>query len=231
MSAVQGAQRHFLQPLNATALNTTEANSTQEFLQDGATLKYITQLEGTPLRLPERRFVGAVSARLELGKWWTHPAQSFAKLQGGIRTEWMPKPRGDDYVLTTQLRVGKTVGAVPLDELNVLGIRGDNDLWLRGHAATHAGKKGAAPMGRDYVLFNSEWDKNLYQGAWLKIKAGPFFDTGRISDPSAVLGSRQWLFDSGAQIKLRLFGGLGLGLSYGRGLRDGTHAIHVFASR
>ena len=86
-------------------------------------------------------------------------------------------------------------------------------------------------MGRDYLLFNGEWDKNVYKGGLFSIKVGPFFDTGRVSDPSAVLGSRQWLFDTGVQIKVRLFGGFGLALSYGRGLSDGTHAVHASALR
>jgi len=228
-SAVQMADRRFLHL--ATAQNSADATFARDFLQDGTTLKYVTQLEGTPLRVPERRFVATVTGRLELGKWWTRPAQSFTKLQGGIRAQWMPQPRGDDYVFSTQLRAGKTLGAVPLDELNVLGMDGDDDLWLRAHSGTYAAKKGAAPMGRDYLLFNGEWDKNVYKGGLFSIKVGPFFDTGRVSDPSAVLGSRQWLFDTGVQIKVRLFGGFGLALSYGRGLSDGTHAVHASALR
>ncbi|HET8668768.1 MAG TPA: hypothetical protein VFM10_12365, partial [Terriglobales bacterium] len=229
-SAVQLADRRFLSPVS-TAQNMADASFAQEFLPDGLSLKYVTQLEGSPLQVPEKRFVAVTTARLELGKMWTRPARSFAKVQAGVRATWMPQPRGDDYVFSTQLRAGKTFGAVPLDELSTFGMDGDNDLWLRAHAGTHDGKKGAAPMGRDYLLFNSEWDKNVYNGGFLKIKIGPFFDAGSVSDPFAVLGSRAWLFDTGVQCKVRLFAGVGVVLSYGRDLRGGTNALHASALR
>jgi tetratricopeptide (TPR) repeat protein len=221
-SAVQYADRRFLHPFTSQSGDTTFLN---DFLQDGPTLKYMTQMDGTLIRMPERRLAVSTTAGLELGKWWARPAQSFTKLHAGMRATWLPQPRGDDYAFTAQFRAGKTFGMVPLDELNVLGIGGDNDLWLRGHAVTHSGKKGSAPIGRDYLLFNSEWDKNVYSGGFFQVKVGPFFDTGRISDPSGLIGSREWLFDTGVQVKVRLFGGMGIALSYGRDLRGGTNAL------
>ena len=224
-SAVEVADRRYLTPMAAPG--TTDAS----LAQDGPTLKYVTQLKGKPLRVPEKRLVGTVTARAALGKWWASSAQAFAKVEGGVRTTWMPQEKGDDYALSAQLRAGKTFGALPLDELNVLGVEGDSGLWLRGHAAVHAGKKGAAPMGRNFLLFNSEWDKNVYQGAIFGIKLGPFLDMGRVTDPAGMLGSRRWLIDSGVQLKLRVFGGLGITLSYGRGLVDGSNALHASALR
>lgn len=228
-SAVQLAGRRFVRSLADSTQTGADASFAADFLQNGTTLKYTTQLDGTPIHLPERRLVGTVNTDLEVGKWWTSNAQSFAKVQSGIRVQWMPQPRGDDYTLATQIRAGKTWGAVPLDELNTLGMGGDNDLWMRAHPVTHGGRKGGAPMGRRYLLWNSEWDKNLYHNGFMTLKVGPFFDAGRISDPSAALGSRQWLFDTGAQIKVRLFGSASFALIYGRDLRGGTQAFRAAA--
>lgn len=227
-TGVEVAQRRFSKYGTATTVDRDLARS---FLRDGSSLKYYTQIEGSPLRVPERRFVTTMTARTEVGKWWTSPAHSFVKLQGGVGSQWMPQRRGDDYALNTQVRVGKTFGSIPFDELNVLGVDNDNDLWLRGHDVAHESKKGAAPMGRDYVLFNNEWDKNVYTSAPVSVKVGPFLDAGRITDASGVLGSREWLVDAGLQIKLRLFGGFGATLIFGRGLTDGRHALKASALR
>ncbi len=210
---------------------TGDAAFARDFLQGGATVKYATQLEGAVIRIPEKRFSTTAVGRIEFGKWWARPAQSFAKVQGRLRAQWTPRAKGDDYALTGQFSAGKIFGAVPLDELSTMGMDGESDLWLRGHAVVHDGKKGFAPMGRKYVLFNSEWDKNVYSGTLFSVKLGPFLDSGRISDPSAILGSRQWLVDSGVQIKVRVLGAVGITLSYGYGLVDGEHAFHASALR
>jgi len=71
---------------------------------------------------------------------------------------------------------GEISGNVPLDELYQLGVERDNDLWLRGHSATTDGRKGRAPLGRRYMLLNSEVSKTLYDGAFFHVQLGPFFD-------------------------------------------------------
>ena len=58
------------------------------------------------------------------------------------------------------------------------------------------------------------------------MQLGPFADIGKIADPGAELGSHQWLFDTGAQAKLRVFGS-GLVFSYGKDLRTGNNAFYL----
>jgi hypothetical protein len=60
----------------------------------------------------------------------------------------------------------------------------------------------------------------------VKLQFGPLFDVGKITDPDTALGSHQWLFDTGAQVKFRVFGS-GLVFSYGKDLRSGNNAFYV----
>lgn len=55
---------------------------------------------------------------------------------------------------------------------------------------------------------------------------GPLVETGRIAAPGTMPGSRKWLFDSGAQAKLRIFG-RGLVFSYAKDLGSGNNAFDV----
>jgi len=162
----------------------------------------------------------------QLGRIWSQPSHSFEKLRGSARFHWFPQAQGDDYEVQQSMRAGKTFGDVPFDELYMLGLERDNDLWLRGHIGTRDGRKGSAPLGRNYFLSNWEADKNVYRGGVFTVKVGPFLDTGKITDASAGLGSHQWLWDLGAQAKVRVFG-IGMAFSYGKDLRSGNNAFYV----
>lgn len=205
-----------------------EPGFASEFLRDGTSLKYVAEISGTPIRIPERRISTAATLHFSTGKFWSTPASnSFVTLTGGTRATYHPQASGDDYALTTQFRAGKTFGEVPLDEVFFLGIERDSDLWLRAHAGTRDGRKGSAPFGRGYVIFNSELDKSIYNGGFLRIKAGPFLDAGRAYDPFPVLGSAKSLVDAGVQVKFTILGSAGVTLSYGRGLRDDRSAFYA----
>ncbi len=165
-------------------------------------------------------------ASSQAGRIWSQPSHSFEKLQGSLRLHWFPQSQGDDYEVQHRIRAGKTFGDVPFDELFMLGLERDNDLWMRGHIGTRDGRKGSAPLGRNYFLSNWEADKNVYGNGIFTVKLGPFLDTGKITDPSAGLGSHQWLWDLGAQAKVRVFG-VGVVFSYGKDLRSGNNAFYV----
>ena len=120
------------------------------------------------------------------------------------------------------LGAGKVFGDVPLDQLYQLGVERDNDLCMRGHPGTIDGRKGRAPLGRRYLLLNSELNKTVYDAAFLRVQLGSFFDAGAIADPSGTIGSQKWLFDTGIQGRIRVLGSLSVVLSYGRDLRNGT---------
>jgi hypothetical protein len=130
---------------------------------------------------------------------------SLEKLQGSLRLHWFPQSQGDDYEIQHQLRAGKTFGDVPFDELFILGLERDNDLEMRGHIGTRDGRKGSAPLGRNYFLSNWEADKNLYRNGIFTVKLGPFLDTGKITDARPGWVRHNWLWDLGAQVKVRLW--------------------------
>jgi hypothetical protein len=68
-------------------------------------------------------------------------------------------------------------------------------------------------------------DKNIYQNGFFTIKLGPFLDNGAVADSSGLFGSPRWLWDAGAQCKVRVLGSLTVVLSYGRDLRGGRNVF------
>jgi len=197
-----------------------------QMLAAGYQLKQVAQISSTFWRVPQRRFDMAAAAASQAARLWATPPESFEKLTGSLGWHWFPQTRGDDYETWQQLRAGRTLGQVPFDELFILGLERDNDLPLRAHIGTRDGRKGSAPLGRDYFLENWELDKSLYSNGALKLQLGPLFDIGKITDSGTMLGSHKWLFDAGAQAKLRIFG-RGLIFSYGKDLRTGNNAFYV----
>jgi hypothetical protein len=112
----------------------------------------------------------------------------------------------------------------------MLGLERDNDLWLRGHVGTRNGLKGSAPLGRNYFLSNWEIDKTVYNNGLFGIKLSPFLDTGKITDPSGLLGSHVWLVDAGIQLKFSVLG-VGATFTYGKDLRTGNNAFYATTER
>jgi hypothetical protein len=159
---------------------------------------------------------------------WSTPAESFFKIQGSLQGHWFPHSQGDDYELDEKVRAGKTFGQVPFDELFMLGLERDNDLPMRAHIGTRDGRKGSAPLGRNYFLSNWEFNKNVYDNGLLGIRLSPFLDTGKITDPITALGSKKWLFDTGLQLKFRVLV-VGLTFTYGKDLRSGANAFYFTA--
>lgn len=199
---------------------------TPELLAQGFQLKHLGQLNYILARVPERRVVVSTGVSSELGRIWSDTSQAFARVEGSVETHWLPQAEGDDYEMRAKVRAGNTFGQIPFDELFSLGVERDNDLRLRAHKGTRDGRKGNAPLGNSYFLSNWEIDKNVISSGPITLKMGPFLDTGRISYSSPGLGSRKWLWDVGAQAKVRAFG-LGLTFSYGRDLRTGIDLFRV----
>ena len=201
----------------------------QEVLLTGYQLKNITQLNRDLWRVPDRRFESRARISSEAGKIWSAPAHTFERLQGSVAARWLPRMSGDDYAIAQQFRAGKIFGRVPFDELYMLGLERDNDVWMRAHIGTRGGRKGSAPLGRNYFLSNWEMDKNVYNGL-LSIKLSPFLDIGKSTDSLAGLGSRGWLWDTGVQAKVRVLG-VGFVVVYGKDLRSGNNAFYLMAGR
>lgn len=199
---------------------------TPDLLAKGYQLKQSLQMNALLWHMPEKRFTVEGGVSSQTARLWSQPEESFEKLQGSVEWHWFPQSQGDDYEMRQRFSTGKTFWTVPFDELFMLGLERDNDLPLRGHIGTRDGQKGSAPLGRDYFLSNWEADKNVYGNGVLNLKLGPLLDTGKISDPSPSLGSHKWLWDVGAQAKLRVFG-TGVAFSYGKDLRTGNNAFYL----
>jgi tetratricopeptide repeat protein len=178
------------------------------------------------VRVPERRFILESSTRVTVGREFASALGPFATIRGSLSAHWFPREEGDDYEMHARIHAGATAGKASLDELFQLGVERDNDLWLRGHAGTLDGRKGAAPLGRRYFLANWEMDKNIYHNGLFAVKIGPFLDNGAIADSSGLFGSQRWLWDSGVQCKVRILGGVTAVFSYGRNLRGGKGAFY-----
>ena len=202
---------------------------TTQLLAQGTQLKQTAKLGYELWRSPEHRINFSSEASFQAGRLWSKSAQNFERVQASLVTHWFPKSHGDDFETLWRIRTGKTFGQIPFDELLMVGLERDNDLWLRGHIGTRDGRKGSAPLGRDYFLSNWETDKNIYSNGFFSVKLGPFVDAGKISDSSAVLGAKNWLWDIGVQTKLRVLG-IGVTVSYGKDLRRGNNAFYATLS-
>ncbi len=127
------------------------------------------------------------------------------------------------------MRAGAFDGA-PFDELFMLGMERDNDLWMCGQIGTRDGRKGSSPLGNNYFVSNTDFYKRLYGNGLFAIKAGPLLDIGRASAPTYGLSNGKWLFDAGAEVKLTVLG-TSVSLIYGRDLRSGTNAFYGTAAQ
>ena len=177
------------------------------------------------LRYPDRRFTLDSSATAEIGSLLRVSSGRFARIQGSLLAHWLPESRGDDFDSHLGVHAGQGFGSVPFDNLFMLGFDRDNDLWMRGHPGLRNGQKGNAPLGRRYFLVNAETDKIIFKGTFFTVKAGPFLDTGNISDPSGYFGSSKWLCDTGIQAKFRILNSFEIMLGYGKDLRSGQNTF------
>jgi tetratricopeptide (TPR) repeat protein len=206
----------------------SEVSDPDELFPQGFSLKYRLSFDHKLIRIPERRFTTQSSATWEIARVFATPQTSFSKVQGGLQSIWLPLPDTEDYSVTAQFRAGKTIGDSPFDELFILGLGGDNDLWMRGHIATHHRKKGSGFLGRDYLLFNWEIDKMVYKHSLFDLRLGPFLDSGKIYDKTDRFGSIDWLWDIGLQLKFRpLNYRATLAFTYGKDLQTGRNAFYA----
>jgi len=199
---------------------------TPQLLASGYELRQLAEARGALLRVPAHRFTLVGDASSQAARLWSTSPESSEKLQGSIFSRWLPQSEGDDYAMQQSLRAGKTWGQVPFDELFMLGLERDNNLPLRAHIGTRDGRKGSAPLGRNYLLASWETDKDLYSNGLMALKLGPFVDIGAIDGPGTSLGSHKWLYDTGAQIKFRVFSTT-VAFSYGKDLRSGNNAFYL----
>jgi tetratricopeptide (TPR) repeat protein len=197
---------------------------------NGSAIAVRSDMQRSLIRFPERRFTLDSRGSGELGTFFANPLDRYGVIAGSLGATWFPEARGEDYETRTELRAAKTFGNVPFDDLFMLGFDRDNDLWLRGHPGLRNGEKGNAPLGRDYILANGEVNKIVYKDPFFTLRAGPFLDTGKISDPSGFFGSPKWLWDTGIQAKVRILGSFEFVVGYGKDLRSGNNSFFTTVS-
>lgn len=199
-------------------------------LLQGYQLKETAAVNRALWHVPERRFESSLRLASETGRIWSSPAHTFEKLQAGLTAHWLPRMTGDDAAVTQQFRAGRMYGSVPFDELSMLGLERDNDLWMRAHIGTRDGRKGSAPLGRNYFVSNSEIDKHIFNNGLVTVKLSPFLDTGKMTGAPGAPGATKWLWDTGLQAKVRVLG-VGFAVIYGKDLRTGNNAVYLMAGR
>lgn len=203
---------------------------TPELLAQCYQLKQTASLQYQLLRSPEHRLTVASAINATAARLWSVPVQSFSRVQPEVDLHWLPQAKGDDYETNWRLLGGKTFGQIPFDELLMLGLERDNGLPLRAHIGTRDGRKGSAPLGRDYFLENWETDKKLFGNGLITLKIGPFLDIGRMAQALSTPASQKWLFDTGTQLKIRVLG-VGATFIYGKDLRTGNNAFYATVNR
>ena len=216
-AGIEAASREFL---NAPA-SATDAE--KKFFADTSSLAVSLGATRSLVRVPESRFEVNGAAEVRAGRYFAVDSGAFASARGALKATWYPRAKGDDWQMQARLRAGAIAGAATLDDLFQLGVERDNDLWLRGQRGTIDGRKGAAPLGRQFVLANFEIDKNIFNNGFFDVKLGPFFDTGATADSSRLFGSNGWQADAGAQCKVRVLHSVTVVLIYGRDLRAGRN--------
>lgn len=197
----------------------------------GSALEYRAGVNYQLLRIPERRITVGSELNWDIGRMMSGSGDLFSQGRVSVDGRWLPKARGEDYEVEARVRAGTTQGKAPFDELFTLGVERDNDLWLRGHAGTLDGKKGSAPVGRNYFLANADFQKQLYRRALFTVAAGPFLDTGRTDDMFRRNGFGQWLVDTGVEGSVSVAGDLRVSILYGRDLRGGGRVIYATVGR
>ncbi len=209
---------------------------TPALVTPGFELKSLGSVQSKLLDVPEHRFTIVADANSALARLW--PSQSrvsgaphlFGKLQGSATAHWFPQAQGDVYEVQQRLRVGRIFSTAPIDELYVIGMERDTDLWLRGHVGTRDGRKGSSPLAKNYFLTNSDFYCRIYANGLIGIKAGPLLDIARTGAPASGLQTGQWYYDIGAQIKFTVLGA-GVVFTWGHDLRTGNNAFYGAAAQ
>ena len=172
----------------------------------GVELKYAGSLTRTFVRDPARHLNLDSSIDFETGKLWTSSPLRFVKMVNATQFRWR--------ALTSELRVGRSIGQAPFDERFVIGTERDSDLWLRAHPATIDGRKNAANTSSSFAITNTDLQKTIYNAGWFHLSSGPFLDTAKSSI------SKRWLLDTGVELRVNVLGSFGVRISYGQSLAD-----------
>ena len=124
--------------------------------------------------------------------------------------------------MSSRVHGGRIWGKPTIDDLFSIGIDRDTKLWLRGHSAVVDGRKGAGPMGRRYVLWNTEIAKHVFDTAFFKATVVPFADIAH-AGPLYV--------DAGIELRFSLASVVTFSISAGRDVKAGRTVIFTNLTR
>jgi len=210
-----------------TSIRTTHRSISEKTFDSGWSFEQRNQFDLPVLSLSENRLRVNVTAALRTGRFLTQ--RNGRRILGGdsaITANWLPQAKGDDWEVRAALYAG-TISGVPFDEFFQLGMERDSPYWIRGVAGTRNGRKGAGPIGSTFVLIQSGFDRTVFHVPFLRVKAGPFFDTGRTSG----FTNPQWHSGTGVQVRILAGGGLAWSVIAGRDLRRGEMTYYSTVSR
>jgi hypothetical protein len=216
--------------LSGRRIRDRPAGGNGDLFRDSFSFRYAAGLRAPLLALTESRLYLDSTTDFQLGRVLLRDTRPYARLVGGLHLRWSPQAKGADFRTGLRLTGGIARGSVPFDELFSLGLERDNVLQMRGHKGTNAGRKGAGPLGRDFLLANWDLDKIIYSNGFSTVTLGPFLDTGTIRDGDGPFGAGRWLVDAGIQISVTLLGHVALKVSFGRDLRSGRGVVYTTTS-
>ena len=196
----------------------------------GALLRLSGDVRQLLWRRPEEDLELGTYLRGGLGSVPTDEYGVFPWIEGGLFFSSYLDRDKHDWRVIANLRTGRIGESAPFDQLYVLGIDQDTDLWLRGHSGVAHGRKGNSPVGNQFFLFSTGIVRPLWESGLFALEIGPFLDSGWIEDTAGQFATGDWLLDLGIQLNVRLLGDVIVQLSYGRDLKDGTDSFRALPS-
>lgn len=193
-------------------------------MQAGYGMAALASVSGKPINVPQRRFYVQTGVKSVTGRLWSKPGEFYEKVQGSALAHWYPRAASDNWEVSQRVRAGGIAGSAPFDQLFILGVERDTNLWLRGHLATRDGKKGSGPTGDRFFLANSDVYRRVYSNGLISVAAGPLLDIGRAWAQTTGLAPDQWLYDTGVAARISVLG-TRVDLSWGWDLRTGQNAF------
>lgn len=175
------------------------------------------------LDVPGRGLTVNLGASTDLGRFYSDQQGGlYSRNQLSLEGLWRPHPLTPDdpqYEYRATLRAGLIVGSAPFDELFMLARQRDDGIPLRGHSGTTNGKKGRAPVGKQFVLLNMDFFRETWRGQQGALDLGPLVDIGQMWRPVTGETHGKLQIDIGIQARLRLSSGFSFVVSYAHDLR------------
>lgn len=133
---------------------------------------------------------------------------------------------------------GTSRGEIPFDHYFILGMGSVATHDLRGHVASDQGHYGRAPMGTDFVLMNSDFERRLmtlpllgFAGIpFIEVRGMAFYDIARVFDRRRVFMQEDTFHDFGAGLQFDT-PTTTFTVLYGRDSTGGNNILYGFVER